>query len=129
MAPGDADARRRASRPRRADRGNAAGRYLRGRQRLPRCRGGRHRARRERHRRGGARAPRRRERTNGAGPMTETVYALYPCFQVTSAFADLDVDDVAQDVENLFKGWDDVSGRGVYSTKGFRSGTDPTLWL
>jgi peroxiredoxin len=61
--------------------------------------------------------------------MTETVYALYPCFQATSAFRDLDVDDVAQDVENLFKGWDDVSVRGVYSTKGFRSDTDLMLWL
>jgi peroxiredoxin len=61
--------------------------------------------------------------------MTETVYALYPCFRATSAFRELDVDDAAQDVENLFKGWDDVSVRGVYSTKGFRSDTDLMLWL
>jgi len=61
--------------------------------------------------------------------MTETVYALYPCFRATSAFRELDVDDAAQDVENLFKGWEDVSVRGVYSTKGFRSDTDLMLWL
>ena len=61
--------------------------------------------------------------------MSETVYALYPCFQATSAFGDLDVDDAAQDVENLFKAWDDVAVRGVYSTRGFRSDTDLMLWL
>ena len=61
--------------------------------------------------------------------MTETVYAMYPCFQATSAFRDLDVDDAAQEVENLVKAWDDVSVRGVYSTKGFRSDTDLMLWL
>jgi hydrogen peroxide-dependent heme synthase len=61
--------------------------------------------------------------------MTETVYALYPCFRATSAFRELDVDDAAQDVENLFKGWDDVAVRGVYSTTGFRSDTDLMLWL
>ena len=61
--------------------------------------------------------------------MTETVYAMYPCFQATSAFRDLDMDDVAQDVENLFKGWDEVTVRGVYSTRGFRADTDLMLWL
>jgi chlorite dismutase len=62
--------------------------------------------------------------------MTETVYALYPCFKATSSFRDLDVDDAAQEVENLFKGWDGgVSVRGVYSTKGFRADTDLMLWL
>ena len=61
--------------------------------------------------------------------MTETVYALYPCFQATSGFRDLDVDDAAQDVENLVKAWEDVTVRGVYSTKGFRSDTDLMLWL
>ena len=61
--------------------------------------------------------------------MTETVYAMYPCFRATSAFRELDVDDVAQDVENLFKGWDEVTVRGVYSTRGFRADTDLMLWL
>jgi peroxiredoxin len=62
--------------------------------------------------------------------MTETVYALYPCFKATRAFRELDVDDAAQDVENLFKAWDgSVSVRGVYSTRGFRADTDLMLWL
>jgi hydrogen peroxide-dependent heme synthase len=62
--------------------------------------------------------------------MTETVYALYPCFKATPAFRELDVDDAAQDVENLFKAWDgSVTVRGVYSTRGFRADTDLMLWL
>jgi len=62
--------------------------------------------------------------------MTETVYALYPCFKATPAFRDLDTDDAAQEVENLFKEWDrSVSVRGVYSTRGFRADTDLLLWL
>ena len=62
--------------------------------------------------------------------MTETVYALYPCFRATPAFGELDVDDAAQEVENLFKAWNGtVSVRGSYSTRGFRSDTDLMLWL
>ena len=62
--------------------------------------------------------------------MTETVYALYPCFKATSAFRDLDADDAAQEVENLFKEWDgSITVRGVYSTTGFRADTDLMLWF
>jgi peroxiredoxin len=62
--------------------------------------------------------------------MTETVYALYPCFRASRAFGELDVDDAAQEVENLFKEWSvSVSVRGTYSTRGFRSDTDLMLWL
>ena len=62
--------------------------------------------------------------------MTETVYALYPCFRATPGFRELDVDDAAQEIENLVKEWEPtVSLRGAYSTKGFRSDTDLMLWL
>ena len=62
--------------------------------------------------------------------MTETVYALYPCFRATPAFRELDPDDAAQEVENLFKEWaGTVAVRGVYSTTGFRADTDLMLWL
>ena len=36
--------------------------------------------------------------------MSETVYALYTCFKATRAFRDLDLDDAAQEIENLVKG-------------------------
>ena len=62
--------------------------------------------------------------------MTDTVYALYPAFKATAGFRDLDPDDAAQEVENLFKAWEErVSVRGVYSTVGFRADTDLLLWL
>jgi chlorite dismutase len=62
--------------------------------------------------------------------MTETVYALYPCLKATPGFRELDADDAAQEVENLFKEWDGtVAVRGVYSTVGFRADTDLLLWL
>jgi chlorite dismutase len=62
--------------------------------------------------------------------MGETVYAMYPVFKASRAFRDLDVDDTAQEVENLFKEWDvRVSVRGVYSTVGFRADSDLLLWL
>lgn len=62
--------------------------------------------------------------------MSETVYAMYPVFKASRAFRDLDVDDAAQEVENLFKDWEDrVSVRGVYSTVGFRPDSDLMLWL
>jgi hypothetical protein len=35
--------------------------------------------------------------------MSETVYALYVCCKATRGFRDLDVDDAAQEVENLIK--------------------------
>ena len=62
--------------------------------------------------------------------MSETVYALYTCFKATRAFRDLDLDDAAQEIENLVKGWNgEVTVRGVYSTVGFRADTDLLLWL
>ena len=49
--------------------------------------------------------------------MSETVYALYTCLKATRDFRDLDLDDAAQEIENLFKGWNaEVTVRGVYST-------------
>jgi hydrogen peroxide-dependent heme synthase len=61
--------------------------------------------------------------------MTGTLYALYPCFKSSSAFRELDVDDAAQEVENLFKERTDLTVRGVYSTAGFRADTDLMLWF
>ena len=62
--------------------------------------------------------------------MSETVYAFYPVFKATTSFRELDVDDAAQEVENLFKEWaDGVLVRGVYSTVGFRADADLMLWL
>jgi peroxiredoxin len=62
--------------------------------------------------------------------MSETVYALYTCFKATRAFRDLDLDDAAQEIENLVKGWNgEVTVRGVYSTVGFRADTDLMLWF
>jgi chlorite dismutase len=60
---------------------------------------------------------------------TGVVYAAYPCFKAGRAFRDLDHDDVAREVEDLVKGWEGVSVRGVYSTVGFRADTDLMLWL
>jgi peroxiredoxin len=62
--------------------------------------------------------------------MSETVYAFYPVFKADASFRTLDVDDAAQEVENLFKEWaDGVLVRGVYSTVGFRADADLMLWL
>ncbi|HEX5627272.1 MAG TPA: chlorite dismutase family protein, partial [Actinomycetota bacterium] len=62
--------------------------------------------------------------------MSDTVYALYSCLKATRGFRDLDLDDAAQEVENLFKEWDpSVTVRGVYSTVGFRADTDLMLWF
>jgi peroxiredoxin len=61
--------------------------------------------------------------------MSGSIYALYPCFKASPGFRDLDVDDAAQEVENLVKEWDGVTVRGVYSTVGFRADTDLMLWL
>jgi peroxiredoxin len=61
--------------------------------------------------------------------MSETLYALYPCFKASPGFRELDVDDAGQEVENLFKEWTDLTVRGVYSTAGFRADTDLMLWF
>jgi chlorite dismutase len=62
--------------------------------------------------------------------MTETIYAMYPCFRATPGFRDLDADDAAREVEHMVKGWDGTPAvRGVYSTRGFRADTDLMLWL
>jgi len=62
--------------------------------------------------------------------MSETVYALYPVFKASETFRDLDPDDAAQEVENLFEGWQGrITVRGVYSTVGFRADSDLMLWL
>ncbi|MFB3739445.1 MAG: chlorite dismutase family protein, partial [Candidatus Velamenicoccus archaeovorus] len=62
--------------------------------------------------------------------MSETVYTVYPVFKAGRGFRDLDRDDAAQEVENLFKAWEGrVSVRGVYSTVGFRADADLMLWL
>jgi hydrogen peroxide-dependent heme synthase len=61
--------------------------------------------------------------------MSESLYAVYPVFAVDPD-ADLDPDDAAQEVENLFKELSDVvSVRGAYSTVGFRPDADLMLWL
>jgi chlorite dismutase len=62
--------------------------------------------------------------------MSETVYALYPCFKATAGVRELDADDAAREIEELFKGWEgSVTVRGAYSTAGFRADTDLMLWL
>jgi peroxiredoxin len=62
--------------------------------------------------------------------MTETLYAMYPCFKATPPARDLDVDDAAREVEHLVREWEGtVTLRGVYSTVGFRADTDLLLWL
>ena len=62
--------------------------------------------------------------------MTEALYALYPVFKAQAAFQDLDPDDAAQEIENLFKEWEGrIAVRGVYSTVGFRADSDLMLWL
>lgn len=62
--------------------------------------------------------------------MSETIYVLYPVFTARPRFRELDLDDAAQELENLFKEWaDSVSVRGVYSTVGFRADSDLMLWL
>ena len=59
----------------------------------------------------------------------ETVYAFYPVFAADPEI-ELDPDDAAQEVENLFKELSEsVAVRGVYSTVGFRPDADLMLWL
>jgi hydrogen peroxide-dependent heme synthase len=61
--------------------------------------------------------------------MSESVYAVYPVFAVDPE-VELDPDDAAQEIENLFKELSEtVSVRGVYSTVGFRPDADLMLWL
>jgi chlorite dismutase len=62
--------------------------------------------------------------------MNEALYAMYPVFKSTNGFRDLDTDDAAQEIENLFKEWEGrITVRGVYSTVGFRADSDLMLWL
>ena len=62
--------------------------------------------------------------------MTESLYALYPVFKAQAGVRDLDPDDAAQEIENLFKEWEGrITVRGVYSTVGFRADSDLMLWL
>jgi chlorite dismutase len=61
--------------------------------------------------------------------MSESLYAVYPVFAADPEI-DLDPDDAAQEVENLFKDLSDmISVRGVYSTVGLRPDADLMLWL
>jgi peroxiredoxin len=61
--------------------------------------------------------------------MSDSLYAVYPVFTADPEI-DLDPDDAAQEVENLFKDLSDaVSVRGVYSTVGLRPDADLMLWL
>ena len=63
----------------------------------------------------------------------EVTYAFYPVFRTTDRLRALDpaeVDDAAQEVENLLKEWSErVALRGAYSTVGFRADADLMLWL
>ncbi|MDP9241725.1 MAG: chlorite dismutase family protein [Actinomycetota bacterium] len=64
--------------------------------------------------------------------MDELTYAMYPVFRTTDAMRRLgpdEVEDAAQEVENLHKAWSDrISLRGTYSTVGFRPDADLMLW-
>jgi chlorite dismutase len=60
--------------------------------------------------------------------MSQSLYAVYPVFAIDPD-VDLDPDDAAQEVENLFKELSEVSVRGFYSTVGFRADADLMLWL
>src|SRR5439155_864656 len=42
----------------------------------------------------------------GAREMTEALYALYPVFKAKALLRDIDADDAAQEIDNLFKEWD-----------------------
>ncbi|HZD78873.1 MAG TPA: chlorite dismutase family protein, partial [Actinomycetota bacterium] len=60
--------------------------------------------------------------------MSESIYAVYPVYRYRGT--PFDVDEAAQEVENLFKELSDqISVRGVYSTVGFRADADLALWL
>ena len=67
--------------------------------------------------------------------MSETTYTLYPVFRATEALRELtgaELDDAAQELENLFKAWEwegRVFVRGTYSTVGFRADADLMWWL
>jgi chlorite dismutase len=57
--------------------------------------------------------------------MDDVIYAMYPAFRGTGELRELgghDLDDAAQEIENLFKERADaVTVRGTYSTAGFRA--------
>lgn len=63
----------------------------------------------------------------------ETTYVLYPVFRGTDRFRKMksgDLDDAAQEIENLFKTWEGrVHVRGTYSTVGFRADSELMWWL
>jgi peroxiredoxin len=67
--------------------------------------------------------------------MSETTYTLYPVFRATEALRELtgaELDDAAQELENLFKAWEREGRarvRGTYSTGGFRADADLMWWL
>lgn len=62
--------------------------------------------------------------------MSQTVYALYPVFKASKTFRELDADEAAREVEDLFAEWQGrIAVRGVYSTVGFRADSDLMLWL
>jgi hydrogen peroxide-dependent heme synthase len=66
--------------------------------------------------------------------MTDTTtYTLYPVFRADGgrpAPSSSDLDDAAQELENLFKTWEGrVAVRGTYSTVGFRADADVMWWL
>ncbi|MEX2274704.1 MAG: hydrogen peroxide-dependent heme synthase [Actinomycetota bacterium] len=65
--------------------------------------------------------------------MTETTYALYPVFRATPKLREMsaaDLDDAAQQIENLFKEWGDkIHVRGTYSSVAFRADADILFWL
>lgn len=65
--------------------------------------------------------------------MDELIYAFYPVFRAGPRMRELSgeqIDDAAQEIENLFKGFSDrgVSVRGTYATAGFRPDADLMLW-
>ena len=61
--------------------------------------------------------------------MSDSIYAYYPVFVALEDLRSLDIDDAAQEVENLFKEWSDrVTIRGAYSTVGFRPDADLMFW-
>lgn len=66
--------------------------------------------------------------------LSETTYAFYPVFRASEdarGMSPAQVDDAAQEVENLLKEFLErgLSLRGAYSTAGFRADADLMLWL
>lgn len=60
----------------------------------------------------------------------ELMFASYPAYRALPEIADVDRDVATKEVEALFEEFADRIGtRGVYSTAGFRAGTDIMFWL